>query len=107
MIGQTLLHYRIIEKIGEGGVGLVYKAQDTRLDRVVAFKFLPENISALQEEAVRFLRFTDQREFTVPHSRRPIFPIRSDNDRCQLPEVHCRNGLVMRYVSRVSEGICS
>jgi len=69
MIGQTLSHYRIVSKIGAGGMGEVYLAHDTKLDRRVALKILPEQFA---QHAERMRRFVQEAKCRSVHSKQVI-----------------------------------
>jgi TolB-like protein/predicted Zn-dependent protease/predicted Ser/Thr protein kinase len=94
MIGKTVAHYRIIEKLGQGGMGVVYKAQDTKLDRMVAIKFLPRHFALNAEERERF-KIEAKAAAAINHPNiAHIYAI----EEAQTPEGGMETFIVMEYI---------
>ncbi len=68
MVGEIILHYQIIEKLGEGGMGEVYKARDTKLDRFIALKFLPSQLTDSEDDKLRFMHEAKAASAIIPMS---------------------------------------
>ncbi|MCJ7483478.1 MAG: protein kinase [Thermodesulfovibrionales bacterium] len=89
MVGNTVSHYRILEKLGEGGMGVVYKAEDTKLKRTVALKFLPSHLTKNDTDKARFLHEAQ------------VAAVLNHNNVCTIHEIHDEGEnpfIVMEYV---------
>jgi serine/threonine protein kinase len=101
MIGSSVSHYKILEKLGEGGMGVVYKAQDTKLNRAVALKFLPPHSKISEQDRARFIQEAQAAAGLNHPNICVIYAIEEENEQ-QFIVMECVEGVTLR--EKIAQG---
>jgi serine/threonine protein kinase/Tfp pilus assembly protein PilF len=104
MVGQTVSHYKILEQLGEGGMGVVYKAQDTKLDRTVAIKFLSTHASSADNRA-RLLQEAKTAAALNHPNILSVFEINEQDDQLFLVMEYIEGQTLKSYITKLQAGV--
>ena len=104
MIGKTISHYKITENIGEGGMGIVYKAQDLKLDRTVAIKFLPPHLSSSEDSKQRFRREAKSAAALNHPNILSVYEIDEDNGLSFIVMEYVEGQTLKNHISSLTSG---